>query len=119
MIFKGGDNLKQNITKQDLLELNDKQIKALFSYWWETPPVKKNPNTPYARCEYDTGYLLDLPMLSIEDMIEYLQQLNLPLKFVLNLKPNGKWYVENYYGFSEQEELCDCLWELTKKVLNK
>ena len=69
--------------------------------------------------EYDTGYLLDLPMLSIEDMIEYLQQLNLPLKFVLNLKPNGKWYVENYYGFSEQEELCDCLWELTKKVLNK
>lgn len=112
--------MKQNITKQDLLELNDKQIKALFSYWWETPPVKKNPNTPYARCEYDTGYLLDLPLMSIGDMVRYLQTINLPIQMLQCTVGNkNKWYVENYYSYSEQEELCNCLWELTKEYLDR
>lgn len=108
--------MKQNITKQDLLELNDKQIKALFSYWWETPPVKKNPNTPYARCEYDTGYLLDLPLMSIGDMIEYLDNK------ILDIKNNvDGYYIHTLGGFviGVDIELCNALWMAVKEYLNK
>lgn len=111
--------IKQNITREQLEELTDYQMEKLFDYWWNDEVKPRNKHTPTEYIEYGIGTKYKLPLMSIEDMIEYLQQLNLPLKFVLNLKPNGKWYVENYYGFSEQEELCDCLWELTKEVLNK
>lgn len=111
--------MKQNITQQDLLQLNEKQIKALFTYWWKSPPLRKNLNTPCARCEYDTGYLLDLPMLSIGDMIQYLQQLSLSLGMRLNPAWTNEWYVESHYSDSKQKELCDCLWKLTKEYLNQ
>ena len=115
-------SIKQNITKQDLLQLNDNQIKALFTYWWKTPPVKKNLNTSYARCEYDTGYLLDLPLMSIGDMIEYLiynKDQNFTIERYLQYEgvdfEEMIWEVHDYID----PELCDCLWELTKEYLNR
>ena len=125
-------SIKQNITKQDLLQLNDNQIKALFTYWWKTPPVKKNLNTSYARCEYDTGYLLDLPLMSIGDMIEFLET-TLPLsQFIedsIDIECDRvvkKYFVEfrsyeNNRKFIEfdADSLCDCLWKAVRYVLNK
>ena len=117
--------MKQNITQQDLLQLNEKQIKALFTYWWKSPPIKKNPNTPYARCEYDTGYLLDLPMLSIGDMIQYLTDVSdthIILQRYLRYKDvkieHMTWEINNCNGYIDPE-LCDCLWELTKEYLGQ
>lgn len=113
--------IKQNITLEQLEELSTIQIKNLWLYWWFTKkPDVVNPLTQTANIESDTGILAVLPLLSIGDMIEYLRTHNHPLCMKENVIDGQRiWYIENGFAFSENEELCDCLWELTKGYLIK
>lgn len=114
--------IKQNITSQQLEELSDKQIKALFNYWWDKNGIGKNELTPSEKIPFGYSSLYELPLMSIGDMIEYLiynKDQNFTIERYLQYEgvdfEEMIWEVHDYID----PELCDCLWELTKKVLNK
>lgn len=91
--------MKQNITKQDLEELNPTQAKALFTYWYCDITKPKNKNTDTANIEYSTGMIAPLPILSIGDIIE----------FFVNKGYNPQ--------LSVNENICDEMWKIMKKQL--
>lgn len=112
-------DIKQNISSQQLEELSDKQIKALFDYWWDKRGIGKNELTSSEKIPFGYSSLYELPLMSIGDMIEFLGDKGVWLHICQSCE--GYFHVTNNYNDESyyREELSDGLWELTKEYLNK
>lgn len=91
--------MKQHITLQQLDELPLKS-KVLLREWC----IEQK----YCGLDNDIRVLADMQLL-IGQMIEYLAEKN---RIIISNNEKG-WYVEG----EQEKELCDCLWEAVKQVL--
>jgi len=110
--------VKQSITKQQLVELDEKQRIELRRF-----VLEKFPSSRAELMQWEVLIKPPLPRLSIGHMIEFLQS---EKEIDLFIDRVGSWEVELDHGkenrFSERsferEELCDALWEAVKEILN-
>ena len=115
--------MKQHITTKQLDELSEKGKKKLRKWW-------KPKEEEYIAHAWDG--IQDLPLLSIGQMIEFLDderyfdEVNIIQKYPYIRRPKhgGKWSVKNTWGWDGPEgekyqiELCDALWSACKEILD-
>lgn len=96
--------MKQHITVEQLNELSEKGRVALRRWTLARFPETRGVYVEWVRTSPP------LPLLSIGQMIEFLDQ------YILDeiLSPNQVGECE---GFIKKEKLCDTLWEAVKEVL--
>ncbi len=136
--------MKQNITAEQLKELNEKEKKKLRDWWnpkegdmfldsdGEVFYGQSNgfedetylPDKIYFKCTDGEGKETDLPLLSIGQMIEFLGINRRVNKMVLFKNWEAGDFGGEDVGYRlgdpiERKELCDALWELVKSVLKK
>lgn len=103
--------MKQNITPKQLNELS-KKGKEKLGRWWYGKKVEA--------FEYEFN-LTELPLLSIGQMIEFLDEYtNIgELVKIERLRGNNGWIVDAGSIVTDEEELIDNLWEAVKEILEK
>lgn len=120
--------MKQHITVKQLEELSKREKEKLRKWWVDhiqegdlyidlddvTMPEM------IRCCEHELEYESEMPLLSIGQMIEFLDERNDfdeiikdkdRWEFHTTMKPTGKCFLD--------KELCDALWEAVKEVLEK
>ena len=96
--------MKQHITPKQLNELSEKGYKKLVDWAEDRNRVKGEVGTVY-------------PLLSIGQMIEFLDG-----KFINFWRGQRKdWLIviDDNHEVIVKKELCDCLWEAVKEILNQ
>jgi hypothetical protein len=109
--------MKQNITQNQLNELNKRDKQKLIKYLF---PVE----TKFCHYSSDTQLLF-----SIGEMIEFLDQLDLEVciskphlthyEVSIYDKYSGKINLKTNLGFYQSTELCDALWKACKEALHE
>ena len=116
------DKMKQHITEKQLNELSKKGKKILKDWYWKKLSVVEQlvENSSYLE-----GIEYDKPLLSIGQMIEFLQEKQktgfYEIAFTYQRSIQKLRFI--HYKFKEfdktyNQELCDALWKAVKEVLN-
>lgn len=100
--------MKQNITKEQLLELSKRAENRLFGWCGDAGYL-----------QFDQGGF-GIPLLSIGQMIEFLGEHNAG-DWSIGQKDGyyGVWSGTEYYVDDEYEELVGVLWEAVKEILER
>lgn len=105
--------MKQNITLQQLNELGIPQKAKLAMYALKSGWAKHE--------EYENGGYIDIPLLSIGQMIEFLDEegrLWIEQEEAIDGEILKRYRVQSRNFEYWRPELCDALWEAVKEVLN-
>lgn len=120
--------MKQHITIKQLDELSDKAKERLRE--WLDMKIVVGQNYHVQGLESGWIYPLDLPLLSIGQMIEFLDEIGFEIKIETFEKKMGwdvfldgnKYTPDNYeWGIRKfsNDDICDALWEACVAVLNE
>jgi hypothetical protein len=128
--------MKQHITEKQLNELS-KEAKEGLSLWWDKRTnVSIEDEQSTCKITYYPDFLKRTPLLSIGQMIEFLDEHRKTILYITKLECGHNNFVWSTGSFScignhtqdKKEskrlhdagvELCDSLWEAVKEVLNK
>lgn len=113
--------MKQHISLSDLNQLSDKGKERLWEWDLKTKTIEANKfGAIYTQWRTDEN----LPLLSIGQLIQFLDEHEFFVDFVLKqFHPQNCWVVR-YMWFDKEkefvaEELCDSLWMAVKDILEK
>ncbi len=99
--------MKQNITAEQLNELDDTAYWKLFKWYMARYYLEALPRTNTRKSYTERSAM---PLLSIGQMIEFLDE----DEFGVRHAGDG-WWCNGY----KKNELCDALWEACVEILNK
>lgn len=106
--------MKQTITEEQLNELTDKQAQAIDD-WYGDDEI--DGTVDYGRYKYKRlRGSVKLPLLSIGQMIEYLEDQEFFESNCIQVSTNPI-QTEKYIEWSFEESLCDKLWQAVKESL--
>lgn len=94
--------MKQYITPKQLNELSKKGKINYFEWCWKKGLVKQTSGAVDVK---------DYPLLSIGQMIEFLDENNKASSFLVS-------FVAGDYEYRKVSELADALWQACKEILN-